>query len=134
MPGNLPFPSALTAGQFDLSEICDLDIAIACFILPRLREFRKTTERTPSCDMTMQQWTAILDKMVFSFDRIAHGTEQDTPQYAAYKAAIWNNKKDLSIYSDLPANRCVPLGGAGTVSQVLPQFVVVRCSDFVWQG
>lgn len=86
----------LTTGRFDVSEICDLDISIARFILPRLQEFRKTTERTPSCSMTMEQWTEILDKMIFSFDRIAHGTEQETPEYAAYKAAIWNNEKDLA--------------------------------------
>jgi len=77
-------------------ELCDLDITIARFILPRLRAFKQQCERTPTLEMTREQWNEHLDKMIYAFDKIAHQTEEDTPQYQAYVAAIWNNEEDLS--------------------------------------
>lgn len=79
----------------DMDELCDLDVTIARFILPRLVSFKQHCERTPTLEMTHEEWNTILDKMIFAFDRIAHQTEEDTPEYQAYIKAIWNNEEDL---------------------------------------
>lgn len=60
---------------FRNEELWNLDVSIACFILPRLVEFRKTTEGYPSShdeagnitnDMTMKKWKKILKKMIYA--------------------------------------------------------------------
>ena len=61
------------------SELRDLDISIARYVLPRLKEFRKQTDRVPDNCLTMKEWTDILDKMIYAIDRVANGTEEDTP-------------------------------------------------------
>ncbi len=78
-----------------MEELCDLDIDIARFLLPRLKAFKKHCDRTPSLDMSREEWDAILDKMIYAFSRIANQCEEDTPEYKAYVEAIWNNEEDL---------------------------------------
>lgn len=77
------------------SELRDLDISIARYVLPRLKEFRKQTDRVPDSCLTMKEWTDILDKMIYAIDRVANGTEEDTPEYKTYVKAVWNNEQDI---------------------------------------
>ena len=84
------------ARTIDVEELCDLDITIAKFILPRLMAFKQHCERTPRMTMTREEWEEILDKMIYAFERIACQTEEDTPEYQAYIKAIWNNEEDLA--------------------------------------
>jgi len=79
-----------------IEELSDLDITIARFILPRLVAFKEHCERTPTLEMSREQWDAILDKMIYAFDKIASQTEEETPEYQAYVKAIWNNEEDLT--------------------------------------
>ena len=88
-------PKAI-AQTIDLDELCDLDITIAKFILPRLMAYKQHYERTPRMTMTREEWEEILDKMIYAFERIACQTEEDTPEYKAYIKAIWNNEEDLA--------------------------------------
>ena len=84
------------AKAIDIEELYDLDITIARFILPRLMAYKKHCERTPRLTMSREEWDAILDKMIYAFERIACHTEEDTPEYKAYIKAIWNNEEDLA--------------------------------------
>ena len=70
------------------SELRDLDISIARYVLPRLKEFRKLTDRVPNNCLTMEEWTDILDKMIYAIDRVANGTEEDTHEYKTYVKAV----------------------------------------------
>ena len=56
--------------HFKNEELWSLDVTIAKFMLPRLKRFKKCTNRYPA-DLTVKQWDTILDKMIFSFDFIA---------------------------------------------------------------
>jgi len=91
---NIACASGTTATPIE--ELCDLDITIARFILPRLIDFKQHCERTPTLDMPREQWNSILDKMIYAFDKIANQCEEDTPEYQAYIKAIWNNEEDLT--------------------------------------
>ncbi|MBQ9576925.1 MAG: hypothetical protein IJV11_08615 [Muribaculaceae bacterium] len=88
-------PQAI-AQKISVEELYDLDITIACFILPRLIAFKQHCDRTPNFNMSHEEWNDILDKMIYAFDRIASQTEEDTPEYKAYIKAIWNNEEDLA--------------------------------------
>jgi len=87
-------PSAIAKG-IDTEELCDLDITIARYILPRLLAFKQQCERTPTLTMKREEWDSILDKMIYAFNKIACQAEEDTPEYQAYIKAIWNNEEDL---------------------------------------
>ena len=93
---NNEFDPKAIAKTIDIEELYDLDITIARFILPRLMVFKEHCERTPNLNMSREEWTQILDKMIYAFDRIACQTEEDTPEYKAYIKAIWNNEEDLA--------------------------------------
>ena len=63
-------PKAI-AKTIPVEELYDLDVTIARFILPRLMLFKEHCERTPSLNMTREEWDGILDKMIYAFERIA---------------------------------------------------------------
>lgn len=60
----------------EFKEIWNLDITIARFILPRLKEFKKNTNSHPSI-LTFSKWQEILDKMILSFNLISNETMFD---------------------------------------------------------
>lgn len=60
------------------SEIMDLDRTIAAFILPRLKEFKRTLVGHP-VDMSLEEWNSILDKMIWSFSEIID--DKNNPLY-----------------------------------------------------
>lgn len=95
--------------RFTHDELCDFDVTIAKFVLPRLIAFSKETQRTPTLKMTMQEWHEILDKMIYAVDKVANGTEEDTPEYKAYIAAIWNNEEDLADLKRQAMNSLKPV-------------------------
>ena len=88
-------PKAI-AQTINVEDLYDLDVTIARFILPRLMAFKDHCERTPHLNMPQEEWSDILDKMIYAFERIACQTEEDTPEYKAYIKAIWNNEEDLA--------------------------------------
>lgn len=79
MTSNLSPLSKREEADIANSELRDLDISIARYVLPRLKEFRKQTDRVPDDCLSMQEWIDILDKMIYAIDRVANGTEEDTP-------------------------------------------------------
>ena len=52
---------------FDDSETWSLDNTISNFIIPRLRRFNEVTPNHPP-DMSMQEWTSKIDKMIEAFE------------------------------------------------------------------
>lgn len=59
------------------TELWNLDITLAEFALPRLRQFRKetidphTVYGFPS-NLTLEEWVVILNKIIFSFEMVAN--------------------------------------------------------------
>lgn len=49
---------------FDDTELWNLDLTIANFILPRLKVFREQTNGYPSKFNAMEEWTKILDEII----------------------------------------------------------------------
>ena len=49
---------------FDDTELWNLDLTIANFILPRLKVFREQTNGYPSKFKAMEEWTKILDEII----------------------------------------------------------------------
>ena len=59
---------------FSPDECWNLDDTMAEFLLPRLRYFRNHTIGYPRLIKSFEQWTAILDKIIWSFEqRLKHG-------------------------------------------------------------
>ena len=54
---------------FHFEECWNLDLSIACFILPRLVQLKKVGRSYPQ-DLTEKEWNAILDKMIHGFEII----------------------------------------------------------------
>ncbi len=52
---------------WDDSDLWSLDQTISEFILPRLKEFKRTLHGYPG-DMTEEEWNQILDKMIIAFE------------------------------------------------------------------
>lgn len=72
---------------FDNSECWNLDITIAKFILPRLKNFQKITIGYPSKLKNEKKWNKILNKMIISFELILNDDEN------VKKYKIENRKK-----------------------------------------
>lgn len=81
---------------FDDTELYDLDVTMANFILPRLRRFKKVSITYP-CE-TPEEWDAVLDKMItafslicdynYSIDRDAE-IEEGLKLFGEYFRALW---------------------------------------------
>jgi len=61
--------------KFSNKELWDLDHTMATFILPRLIKFREINQGHPGNLKTQEQWNEILDKMIYSFQRIVDGAD-----------------------------------------------------------
>ena len=62
-----------TRGWSD-EETWNLDITIAKFVLPRLKRLKQLQNGYPG-DLAEEKWDEILDKMIFSFDKITNDEE-----------------------------------------------------------
>ena len=49
-------------------EICNLNTAIAKFVLPRLKLFRQSCGTSTPRGLTPKKWENIVDKMIFAFE------------------------------------------------------------------
>ena len=55
---------------WDDRETWNLDYSLALIIAPRLKRFKELTHCHPM-DITMNQWYNVLDKMIFTFEKLA---------------------------------------------------------------
>ena len=60
----------LKKNGFDKSECWNLNTTIAEFTLPRLKYFRDNTVSYPDVGIGFEGWKEILDKMIYSFERV----------------------------------------------------------------
>ena len=83
---------------FDDTELYDLDVTMASFILPRLRRFKKVSITYP-CE-TPEEWDAKLDLMISAFSHICDRSfdisgkrdaevEKGLKVFAEYFRALW---------------------------------------------
>jgi len=81
-------------------ELWSLDTTIAQFILPRLKGLRKNSGGFPGSFSTFEEWEAILDKMIVSFEWHASddkyltakepdGIQEGLDLFAKYFGALW---------------------------------------------
>ena len=76
----------LTKG-YNYKDLWSLDIPIAKFIYPRLRDYRKIVHGFPGefskegddTDEGFKQWTDIIDKMLYTFGHLAKYSDWDLP-------------------------------------------------------
>ena len=54
---------------FDDTEIWNLDLTLAKFMIPRLKEYKKSTNGHP-LDLTPEEWDEKIDKMIVFFELI----------------------------------------------------------------
>lgn len=59
--------------KWDDSDLWNLDVTFAQFIIPRLKEFKKQTNAHPAT-MTWEEWITILDKMIYGFEKMLEET------------------------------------------------------------
>ncbi len=83
---------------FDDTELWDLSYTIASFILPRLVEFSKVTNGYPVDGKinSMEEWYAVLDKMIAAFDYIVNEEKYDDELSAELKiewGGLYEEKK-----------------------------------------
>ena len=50
-------------------DIYSLDITIVEFLLPRLKEFKKTTKFSYPAHLTPEEWSTIIDKFILFFEK-----------------------------------------------------------------
>lgn len=55
---------------FDTTEVWSLYNTIVSFTLPRLKCFRESTQGQTPYGMSSKKWNSILDKMIYSFEKI----------------------------------------------------------------
>jgi len=63
------FEKQIEDNGFSNSELWNLDVSIAIFVYPRLRQFRDNLNGYPG-SMTEKEWVEILDKMLYAFELI----------------------------------------------------------------
>ena len=82
--------------KITISEIMDLDYAIADFILPRLIRFKAEVNNCPS-GLTFEEYLEVLDRMIWSFNYVVKdvkGQEDDRYRegmdlFAEYFRTLW---------------------------------------------
>lgn len=62
---------------FDDTELWGLDRTIAKYVLPRLIEFKKVANGYPPNFDSFEEWIAVIDKMIYSFDHIVNQEKYD---------------------------------------------------------
>jgi hypothetical protein len=71
---------------FDNTEIWNLFVTIAKFLVPRLKVYRRDFMSFPS-ELTVEEWQEILDKMIEGFELIANDHfELDYKEQLKYRA------------------------------------------------
>lgn len=78
-------------------DIVNLDYAVAKFVLPRLKAYKKASQGHPST-LTWEEWLAILDKMIWAFEYIG---DEHSNKYIPKKARLTSRQTKLI----LPWNR-----------------------------
>jgi hypothetical protein len=58
---------------FKDSEVSDLDITLANYILPRLKRFKVLNDMYPPSIGSFEEWNNTIDKMIWSFEQITYG-------------------------------------------------------------
>lgn len=84
---------------FDDSELWNLHITLAGFILPRLKAFKENICSSPT-DMTIEEWKEILEKMIVAFEILAEDKEYSIEEekkigtglnlFVKYFRGLWN--------------------------------------------
>lgn len=62
------YKNQLNKRSFSNTELWNLDFTIAAFVLPRLKEFRDNLMSYPSIFKNIEEWRAVLDKIIYSFE------------------------------------------------------------------
>lgn len=90
---------------FDDSELWNLDVTIAKFVLPRLKRFKEIITSCPGTfegDDDIEQWYTILDKIIFSMEKISQDNysdpnldidkkvEEGLELFGKYFSALWD--------------------------------------------
>lgn len=75
------------------TELWNLDLTIARFVLPRLIAFKKNNIGYPSEFKSKEDWDNVLDKMIAAFDLIINGDNiLDKDEYQDIEKVIFDNK------------------------------------------
>jgi len=77
-------------------ELWNLDIATARFILPRLKQFRENNNGHP-VEYTIEQWNEILDKIIWSFEKIDSGGVFDVEDGFEGSEKEWYDKIQVGL-------------------------------------
>lgn len=75
----------------DERDLWNLDYTITEFITPRLKMFRERNRCFPSY-MTLEEWNAILDKMIYGFENYEDDSEASKQAFellAKYYVHLW---------------------------------------------
>lgn len=73
--------------RFKDKELWNLETTIACFVLPRLKRFRKNLSGHP-CDLTFQEWKDIMDEMIYAMEFYATGEACNWPHAEGIKERV----------------------------------------------
>lgn len=83
-------------------DIVSLDCTIADFILPRLKYYKENNIGHP-CDLSMEEWLTILDKMIYAFDSCSSNNafednfEFNSPEYQNHREKI---REGLKLFAE----------------------------------
>lgn len=81
---------------FDSTELWSLFYTITKFILPRLKAFRDSPGGYPMFLNSEQEWQAIIDKMIWSFEEIEKDACVDVKDIVAHEERI---KEGLNLFA-----------------------------------
>lgn len=83
---------------FDSTELWDLQITLAQFILPRLKAFKDNTGGHP-LDITQEEWVSSIDRMIWSFEQIVNDDnfKETLEERLAYNERI---QKGLHLFAE----------------------------------
>lgn len=66
---NKKYQKELKENGLDQTECWNLDRTIACFIVPRLKLFKKLGNSYPTDVNNIEEWHKLIDKMIYSFEQ-----------------------------------------------------------------
>lgn len=76
---------------YDNSELCNLDVTILKFTLPRLKDFRECTHTYPVDFNTIEEWKEAIDKMIWWIEMYvdeANGPSPTDEKYEEHKSKM----------------------------------------------